>query len=70
MKLHIWDGQGSFYWEGNNSSTPNHFTLDEMHQVLDGTKPVNGHYLTEDWQIPSLIGWSTSLESQTIANHI
>ncbi len=66
----IWDGKGGFYWEGNNSSTPNYFTLDEMNQVMNGTRPVNGHYLTENWQTPSLIGWSTSLEGHSIAEHL
>jgi hypothetical protein len=66
----IWDGQGGFYWEGNKSSTPNYFTLDEMKQIMNGTRPVNGHYLTENWQTPSLIGWSTSLEGHTIAENL
>ncbi|KMK53637.1 prolipoprotein diacylglyceryl transferase [Fructobacillus sp. EFB-N1] len=66
----IWDGQGGFYWEGNHSSTPNYFTLDEMKQIMNGTRQVNGHYLTENWQTPSLIGWSTSLEGHTIAENL
>ncbi|CAK1255146.1 unnamed protein product [Fructobacillus tropaeoli] len=63
----IWDGQGGFYWEGNNSSLPNYFTRDEMQQIMNGTRPVNGHYLTENWYTPVLIGWSTSLEGTVIA---
>ncbi|KMK53630.1 hypothetical protein FEFB_05650 [Fructobacillus sp. EFB-N1] len=66
----IWDGQGGFYWEGNHSSTPNYFTLDEMKQIMNGTRQINGHYLTENWQTPSLIGWATSLEGHTIAENL
>ncbi|CAK1230078.1 Clumping factor A-related surface protein [Fructobacillus evanidus] len=38
-----------------------------MQQIMNGTRPVNGHYLTENWYTPVLIGWSTSLEGTVIA---
>ncbi|MCT3058428.1 SEC10/PgrA surface exclusion domain-containing protein [Leuconostoc citreum] len=65
----IWDGHGGFYWEGNYNNTPNHLSWSEINDVFSGRRAINGAYIGSAWHPAKLIGWSESLENQTIVRN-